>query len=246
MAGHVRGSPGGAEWFTADRRDVARGAVARSFGVESHESDDALLAAWRQGDAAAGDRLIRRHFAAVFRFFRTKVSYAVDDLVQRTFLACMEARGTFRGEAQFRTYLLGIARIQLLRFLQRELPRIPDPLEQTSVALAQASGSPSELTALREQQDVLVAALQRIPLNLQMTLELHYWEDLGVQEIATIMEVPSGTVKTRLRRARLALRDALETIEAPDALRSRAIAGIEEWAEGLRATLGEDAPDDEA
>jgi RNA polymerase sigma factor (sigma-70 family) len=210
--------------------------------VEASDSDEVLLAAWRQGDAAAGDRLIRRHFATVFRFFRTKVSYAIDDLVQRTFLACMEARETFRGDAKFRTYVLGIARIQLLRFLQRELPRIPDPLEQTSAALAHASGSPSELTALHEQQDVLVAALQRIPMSLQMTLELHYWEDLGVQEIAAVLDVPSGTVKSRLHRARIALRQALDEVDAPAALRTQAIDGLEAWARGLRATIG-DEPD---
>jgi RNA polymerase sigma-70 factor (ECF subfamily) len=210
--------------------------------VDPQESDEALLAAWRAGDSAAGDRLVRRHFATVFRFFRTKVSTSVDDLVQRTFLACVEAREDFRGDARFRTYLLGIARIQLLRFLQRELPRIADPLEQTSLALAQSSGgSPSQLAAVHEQQAVLVAALQRIPLNLQMTVELHYWEELGVQEIAEVMSVPVGTVKTRLRRARIALRAAIDEIEAPAAWRSEALAGVEDWARALRATLGDDA-----
>jgi RNA polymerase sigma factor (sigma-70 family) len=214
--------------------------------VDPHESDSTLLAAWRDGDASAGDRLARRHFAAVFRFFRTKVAYGVDDLVQRTFLACVESHEGFRGDSRFRTYLLGIARVQLLRFLQRELPRIPDPLEQTSVALAQSSGSPSELAARREQQDVLVDALRRIPMNLQMTVELHYWEELGVQEIAEVMGVPTGTVKTRLRRARIALREVIETIEAPAALRDATLAGLDDWARGLRTVLDEDAtPDDE-
>jgi RNA polymerase sigma factor (sigma-70 family) len=213
--------------------------------VDPHESDETLLAAWRQGDSAAGDRLIRRHFSAVFRFFRTKVTHAVDDLVQRTFLACVEAREGYRGEARFRTYLLGIARIQLLRFLQRELPRIPDPLEQTSLSLAQSSGgSPSGIAAIREQQDVLVAALQRIPLNLQMTVELHYWEELGVQEIATVMGVPSGTVKTRLRRARLALRDAIDGIEAPVALRAETLAGLADWVRALQETVGDEQADE--
>lgn len=215
--------------------------VARSAAVDPHESDATLLAAWRDGDTAAGDRLARRHFAAVFRFFRTKVGYGVDDLVQRTFLACVESHEGFRGDSRFRTYLLGIARVQLLRFLQRELPRIPDPFEQSSIAIAQSTGSPSELAARREQQDVLVEALRRIPLNLQMTVELHYWEELGVQEIAEVMGVPAGTVKSRLSRARAELRETIATIDAPAALRTATLAGLEDWARGLRAILDDDA-----
>lgn len=221
--------------FTATRE---RGTI---VSVDGTDDDAALLAAWHGGDAAAGDRLVRRHFAAVFRFFRTKVPYAVDDLVQRTFLACVEARHGYRGDARFRAWVLGIARLQLLRFLQRELPRVPDPLACTSLSLALASGSPSGVVAMHEQQDVLVAALQRIPLDLQTTIELHYWEDLGVAEIAAVMQVPTGTVKTRLRRARIALREVLATIEAPAALRDATLAGLEQWARTLRATLGDDA-----
>ncbi|SFF51484.1 RNA polymerase sigma factor, sigma-70 family, partial [Nannocystis exedens] len=74
-------------------------------------SDSILLAAWCAGDRAAGSALFERHFRAVARFVRSKVAREaeVDDLVQSTFLACLEAGQRYRGEGSLRAYLLGIA-----------------------------------------------------------------------------------------------------------------------------------------
>ena len=73
------------------------------------DSDAGLVEAWRAGDRAAGKRLFERHYAAVARFFRNKVGEAGPDLIQRTFLACVEGRERFRQEASFRSYLFSIA-----------------------------------------------------------------------------------------------------------------------------------------
>ena len=72
--------------------------------------DRALFKAWAEGDNAAGQQLIERHYDSVVRFFRTKASSAVDDLVQRTFLGFAEARERFRGDSSIRSFLFGIAR----------------------------------------------------------------------------------------------------------------------------------------
>jgi DNA-directed RNA polymerase specialized sigma24 family protein len=55
-------------------------------------TDIELLEAWRGGDRRAGEQLFERHYAAVARFFRNKLEFGVDDLIQRTFLACVEGR----------------------------------------------------------------------------------------------------------------------------------------------------------
>ena len=76
------------------------------------KSDRDLLEAWRDGDAKAGETLFDRHFDRVYRFFQTKVDRQdVDDLVQQTFMGCVQSRERFRGESQVGTYLLGIAEI---------------------------------------------------------------------------------------------------------------------------------------
>jgi RNA polymerase sigma-70 factor (ECF subfamily) len=55
------------------------------------DDDPQLLAAWCAGDKQAGAALVERHFASIYRFFRNKVAGEVDDLVQRTFMSCLEA-----------------------------------------------------------------------------------------------------------------------------------------------------------
>src|SRR6185295_7126854 len=73
-------------------------------------SDEDLLAAWNDGDEGAGERLFDRYFVRIVRFFRSKVHGEIDELVQRTFLGCLEARTRFRGEGSFYAFLFGIAR----------------------------------------------------------------------------------------------------------------------------------------
>ena len=75
------------------------------------------------GDNEAGDALIRRHFDAVCRFFRTKLGDEVEDLIQRTFQVCTAKRGELTREGSFRGFLFGVARNLLLDHLRRRYRR---------------------------------------------------------------------------------------------------------------------------
>ena len=79
-----------------------------------------LLAAWAGGDSEAGSRLFEHHYRSIYRFFVNKLTSLteVEDLVQQTFMACLEARSRYRGEASFRAFLFGIARKLLLKHLR--------------------------------------------------------------------------------------------------------------------------------
>ena len=66
--------------------------------ADASTEDLEALEAWQRGDRDAGERLMRRHYTSVLRFFELKATAAADDLTQRTFLACMEGRDRFRGE----------------------------------------------------------------------------------------------------------------------------------------------------
>ena len=68
-------------------------------------------------------------------------------------------------------------------------------------------------------------------------LELHYWETLTTAEMASVLEIPQGTVKWRLTKARTALKEALEGLEADDALREATVTNLDSWAQSLRAML---------
>jgi RNA polymerase sigma-70 factor (ECF subfamily) len=176
--------------------------------------DYALLRAWRDDDAAAGNALVKRHFAPLFRFLRGKVPDHVDELVQHTFLACVEAVDRIDEQRSFRAYLFGIARRQLIyhyRRLRRDGERFDPMLE----SVCDVAGSPSQVAAARQEQQQVLEALSRLPFDLQCTLELHYWEGMTVGEVAHVLDVPAGTVKSRLHRARNLLRDALASLGAP-------------------------------
>ena len=183
-------------------------------------SDSELLTRWRSGDRAAGDALFVRHFDALYRFFVRKVEAdAVEELIQRTLLACVEARDRFRGDSSFRTYLYGIARNQLLAYWRSRGPAGGVDVSASSVQDL-APSPPSHLDA-RHEQRLLLAALRHIPLDLQIALELHYWEGMAGPELAEVLGVPEGTVRSRLRRARELLTERLgERAESPALLES--------------------------
>jgi RNA polymerase sigma-70 factor (ECF subfamily) len=204
-------------------------------------TDRELLRAWVAGDEGAGNELVRRHFSAVFRFFRSKVDDNVDDLTQRTFLACVSSAANFRGDASFRAYVLGIARKQLLLHLRTRYRReqVFDPGAQSMCDVEPASGtSPSGFVAERENEKLLLAALRRIPVDFQIAVELFYWEELQLTEIADVLEVAVGTVKSRLGRARNMLREQIAELATSDDLRRTTADDLERWAKSLRGRFG--------
>jgi len=174
-------------------------------------SDDAqLLDAWRTGNQGAGDTLLERHFDAVLRFFRTKLGDEVEDLVQRTFLDCVESRDQVR-EDNFRAYLFGVARHRLIDHL-RHKQRYADKTDFLIVSVADLGTSPSQRVARNQEQLLLLDALRRIPLDFQTVIELAYWEDLSGKEIAEVMGIGENTVRSRLARGRQMLREELERL----------------------------------
>lgn len=166
-----------------------------------------LLRAWRAGDARAGATIIEGHFESVYRFFRSKVSGEVDDLVQQTFISCLEARVDFRGDCSFRTLLFAIARRRLYdHFRERRRSRA---LDFTTTSVRALGTSPTGALMRRDDLTMLREALQELPTDSQMLLELHYWEGLSTQELARVFEVSEGTIKSRQFYARARLRALL-------------------------------------
>lgn len=177
------------------------------------ESDSMLLSQWRDGDARAGNELFSRHFDAVYQFFANKRLGEVDDLVQRTFCACARARDDFAGRSSFRTYLFKIAHRELyrhIRCMQRDRARScgteTDLNRGTTHALADHCTTPGTRVARARDRELVRDALASLPLDQRELLELRYWQDMGGPELAEIFEAPPETIRTRLFRARAALR----------------------------------------
>ncbi|HWB81485.1 MAG TPA: RNA polymerase sigma factor [Nannocystaceae bacterium] len=202
---------------------------------ESEEPDETLLARWRAGDSDAGGQLFERYFVTVFRFFASKVGDVVaKDLAQRTFLSLVESRDRVREGSRMRSFVLTIARNQLFMFLRTRGRRAADDELRQSCA-DELMPSPASALAANEEERIIVRALRRIPLELQMLIELHYWEELSTEELAELLEIPRGTVKTRLHRARAEVRRVIESLEADIDLRRSSVEDFDRWVARLRA-----------
>lgn len=198
-------------------------------------SDLELLQRWRDGDREAGNQLFKRHFDGIYRFFRNKVDAGVEDLVQRTFTACVESRSRFREESSVRTYLFGIAH-NVFREHLRQLRR-GQMVDLEEISLVDLGASPTSLLAARAEEELLVQALRRIPIAAQVILELHYWEHMTGPELGEFLGVPEDTARSRLRRARERLTQTILALRAEPALVSSTAANLDAWAQGLRARV---------
>ncbi len=199
------------------------------------ETDGDLLDAWRNGDRAAGNELFRRHFAAVHRFFANKVDRDVEDLVQRTFMACVEGRDRFKGHSTFRTYVLGIAHHKVCDVYSRKKSRVEVDLDRDSIV--DLGAGPATLISEQREQRTLLEALRRIPLTYQVVLELYYWEKLTGPQLGEVLGVPEDTGRSRIRTAKELLRKALKRLNASQRVLESTDADLEQWADSIRAEL---------
>jgi RNA polymerase sigma factor (sigma-70 family) len=196
-------------------------------------SDFELLEAWRGGDKAAGNQLFDRYFDPVHRFFRNKVTEGAEDLVQQTFLALVQSRDHFRGESSFRTYLFTAARSKLYTYLDRRR-REGDRIDYGVTSCEDLGVSPSRVIARDDDERLLLHALRRLPVDLQVALELFYFEQMRGPALAEALGVPEGTVRSRIRRGRALLREHLEAVmQSPDRV-ATTMTNLEAWAEALR------------
>lgn len=196
------------------------------------DDDPELLNRWRAGDPQAGGALVRRHIATLERFFRGKTG-DLADIVQQTLTACVQARDRVPEGLAFRAYLLGIARNVLLHDLRRR-GRKPEPDALDELAFAGPSAlSPVRVIAERAERRLLLRALRRLPFELQWVIELHYWEGLRQDEVAAVLEIPPGTIKSRLSRAKKLLRAQIVAIADDPALRASTVDNFERWAREL-------------
>lgn len=201
----------------------------------------APVVSWSAEERAAARRLFEQTHHAVTRFFANKVEGEVlDDLVQNTYLSYFGQLARLRGLPIGPT-LLRIAHHVLMDHLRRRSRFVAQrDRERVDVERLIATDSPAEpfaRSAAKEEHRSLLAALRRLPIKLQIVIELHYWEALNVREIAEVIRQPLGTVKTRLRDARAQLRNQLTRGDLPRELQQAALETLEGWADRVRTRV---------
>lgn len=179
--------------------------------ADTGEVDAATLARAQARDPAAMTAFVRRYerrvYALVFRLLAGRPE-AREDVAQECFLKVLRALPRFEPDLRARpsTWVLTIATRTCLDVLRRP-DRVASPLPGP---VASAAASPEESAAERQLGRRVEAAMARLPEEARAVLVLRAYHDFDYDEIAAALGLPVGTVKSRLGRARDALRAALE------------------------------------
>ena len=179
----------------------------------------------RRGDRRAFEELVASHLPHVWRVVWRVLRHREDteDVVQEVFLAAHKSLETYRGEARFSTWLHRIAVNRALNYRDlaaERMRRASTPLETTGdepdaqpsvfPAAVSSAASPLKELEMKELGRRLAECMKRIPATWRAVIALRDGESLSYQEIATATGVALGTVRSRLARARLALRRCVE------------------------------------
>ena len=192
--------------------------------VESRTaSEEQFIERLKQGEAAAFSILVAERSPEIYGllFRLTENSEEARDLTQETFLRAFQSIGSFRGEADLRTWIYRIAinqarnRWRWWRRRKREATVSLDSTEDRdkqplSASLAENSRTPEEETLAHERQRVLRDALRTLGRAYREAVILRDIEGFTYEEIATTLRISVGTVKSRLARGRQELRRRLE------------------------------------
>lgn len=182
--------------------------------IRKNDPDAEAVAAAKAGDKAAFAALLRGLQNRVYHFIQRQSISTQDaeDLTQETFLEVYRSLPSFRGTSQFSTWVLGISQ-NLIRNYRNRSPvfRFPEVSEDVLTDLPDQQERPDENYQNRLKIEALRAGIQRfLSEDLRDALVLVSLEGLDYAEAANILGVPVGTVKTRVFRARKALKDGLQ------------------------------------
>ena len=190
-------------------------------------AEEDLVAAARRGDRQAFDRLVEMHTPRVWRVVWRILRHREDaeDVVQEVFLAAHGALPEFRGEARFTTWLHSIAVRRALNARRSAAGKArraalslvagagaagEGTMPEERLADDSAAASPLRSLEAGELRRRLARCLEQLPASWRAVLALREGESLSYQEIAAILKTALGTVRSRLARARLALRRCVE------------------------------------
>jgi RNA polymerase sigma-70 factor (ECF subfamily) len=169
-------------------------------------ADELLAIRCQLGERDAFDALIARWHEPIWRYLRrlTSSDDAAADLAQDTWLKVMRGIAKLREPASLRPWLFGIARRVAMDRLRRQYTRA----EEADVVLEDLP-APHLDADLESELSALESGMDSLPLREREALALFYLRELTIDEIAALLSVPAGTVKSRLFRARNLLRTRL-------------------------------------
>ena len=179
-----------------------------------------IIARARRGDAGAFEQLVETYRDQVYRIALRMCGNAADadEAAQEAFLAAWKGLPNFRGDSQFSTWLYQLtthAAIDLMRREKRQIAaeaqdQARHPAEDmTEVSAPDPAPGPQQQAERRETQEAVRDAILQLTPEYRQIVVLRFLEDLSYEEIGAALKLPSGTVKSRLNRAKSQLKDIL-------------------------------------
>jgi RNA polymerase sigma-70 factor (ECF subfamily) len=190
----------------AIRREANREAR-RPIAIATNE---ALIGRIAAGDKLAMRLLFARHHVRVHRFVLRLVRNpaAADDVVSETFLEVLRQAGTFKARSAASTWFLSIARFKALSELRRRADEELD--DETASAIEDPADDPEAAILKKDGSEILRHCLTRLTPDHREMIDLVYYHEKSIEEVAEIVGIPLNTVKTRVYYARQRLAHMLE------------------------------------
>ena len=175
--------------------------------IERPVTDEQLIQGARDGSREAFEALFQRYREPIWQFFRRRIAQAAsaEELTQDTFVALLEGAHRYEARTVFRAYLFGIAYNVLSAARRKAAHRLTDPLDFDPPSAE--SSDPDACLWVRR-------ALSQLEADDREILMLREYSELSYQDIADLRRLPLNTVRSRLFRARMALKAALEPADA--------------------------------
>jgi RNA polymerase sigma-70 factor (ECF subfamily) len=178
--------------------------------------DVQLVTASKNGDQDAFSLLVQRYQRRVFNLvFRMLQNYEeASEITQETFFAAWQGLRSFRGEARFSTWLYRIAYNCALKQLElRKRDQALNQALQSEQALEAADEGHTAHLAILDNQEMVQEQLSQLPPKYRIVLILRHLQDMTYEEMAEVLVMPVGTIKTHLFRARNLLKERLQAFE---------------------------------
>jgi RNA polymerase sigma-70 factor (ECF subfamily) len=187
--------------ITGLSQEVVRIATAKSEGAQQ-TSDEALVKAIADGDRRAMQTLYQRHNVRVYRFVLrlTNNASVAEDLLSEVFIDVWRQADTFRAQSQVSTWLLSIARHKALSALRRRQDVQLD--ERMASAIEDPADDPETIVRNEDRSAAIQSCLSQLSAPHREVIDLVYYQEKSVDEVACIVGIPASTVKTRMFYAR--------------------------------------------
>jgi RNA polymerase sigma-70 factor (ECF subfamily) len=187
---------------------LAQASALRARSATKQTTDEALVAAVAAGNRLAMQLLYARHNVRVYRFVLSMLhnDATAEDVVSETFFDVWQQAGRFEGRSKVSTWLMSIARHKALSTLRS---RQHEQIDERAESIADPADTPETAMQRTDRSAMLQAALAQLTPAHREIINLVYYQERKIEDVAEILGIPLNTVKTRMHYARRRLAELL-------------------------------------